>query len=133
MTANKNLKIYLDSQIEKINIAREGKTFDEFRSGDTIKVTYHLIPDDEGEAGEEIEWRSQSITGVCVRRRSNSFSSSFSVRKIDDQKTSFQRTFMYYSPMIQSIELVRKGKVRRAKLYYLKDLYGKSTRIKERK
>jgi large subunit ribosomal protein L19 len=133
MTANKHLKIYLDSQIAKISATREGKRFDEFRPGDTIKITYNLILDDEVIEGEEIEWRTQSLTGVCIGRRRNSLSSTFKVRKIDDQKTSFQRTFMYYSPMIQSIEVIKKGKVRRAKLYYLKDLYGKSTRIKERK
>jgi large subunit ribosomal protein L19 len=133
MTANKHLKIYLDDQMSKMIALREGKKFDDFRPGDTIKVTYNLILDDEVMEGEEIEWRTQSLMGVCIGRKSNSLSSTFKVRKIDDQKTSFQRTFMYYSPMIQSIEVIKKGKVRRAKLYYLKDLYGKSTRIKERK
>lgn len=133
MTANQHLKIYLDDQISKMIALREGKKFDDFRPGDTIKVTYNLILDDEVMEGEKIEWRTQSLMGVCIGRKSNSLSSTFKVRKIDDQKTSFQRTFMYYSPMIQSIEVIKKGKVRRAKLYYLKDLYGKCTRIKERK
>ncbi len=133
MTANKHLKLFLDDEIGKILSTREGKKFDEFRPGDTIKVTYNLILDDEVQEGETVDWRTQSITGICVGKKNNSLSSTFKLRKIDDEKTSFQRTFMYYSPMIQSIEVIRKGKVRRAKLYYLKDMYGKSTRIKERK
>ena len=133
MTANKHLKLFLDSEIERILALREGKKFDDFRPGDTIKVTYNLILDDEVEEGEVVDWRTQSIIGICIGRKRNALSSTFKLRKIDDAKTSFQRTFMYYSPMIQSIEVIRKGKVRRAKLYYLKDMYGKSTRIKERK
>ena len=115
MTANKHLKVYLDDQLAKIAAIREGKRFDDFRPGDTIKVTYNLILDDEVEEGEVIEWRTQALTGICVGKRRNSLSSTFKVRKIDDQKTSFQRSFMYYSPMIQSIEVIKKGKVRRAK------------------
>ena len=128
-----NFQNYLNTQIEKIKTLREGKTFDEFRVGDTIEIVYRLMQDDVVKPGDTVEWRTQTLVGLCNRKHKNSFSSTFGVRKIVDQSSSFDRVFMLYSPMIQSIKLVKKGKVRRAKLNYLDKVYGKAARIKERK
>jgi large subunit ribosomal protein L19 len=124
---------FLNREIQNINQTRQGKTFDEFRPGDTIEVIYRLMQDDIVRQGDQIEWRTQTLTGVCVGKHNNSLSSTFSVRKINDQISSFKRTFLVYSPMIQSVKLIKKGRVRRAKLNYLSKLYGKAARIKERK
>ncbi len=128
-----DLQNYLNTQIEKTKTLREGKTFDEFRIGDTIEVVYHLMQDDVVRPGDTVEWRTQTLVGICNYKHNNSYSSTFGVRKIVDQSSSFDRIFMLYSPMIQSIKLLRKGKVRRAKLTYLDKVYGKAARIKERK
>lgn len=124
---HRHLKTFEETQIEKINKFREGKTFCKFRSGCTVKVNYKILDEDSKES------RNQSMTGVVLRLRNNMSSSTFTVKRIKDQEGSYTKTFMLYSPMIDSIELVRKGKVRRAKIYYLKALYGKSARIKEKR
>lgn len=124
---HKHLKTFEKIQIEKIKAIREGKTFDSFNSGDTIKISYKIIDE------ESKESRIQTMIGVVIGRRNNMSSSTFKVKKILDKENSYIKTFMLYSPMIDSIEVVKRGKVRRAKLNYLNKLYGKSARIKEDK
>lgn len=101
----------------------EGKKVPEFKAGDTLKVNYRIVEGDKE--------RIQAYQGVCIARKNAGINSSFTVRKISDGE-GVERIFPLYSPRIASIEVVRKGDVRRAKLYYLRDLSGKSARIKEK-
>ncbi|QGR02950.1 50S ribosomal protein L19 [Ehrlichia ruminantium] len=95
----------------------------EFRPGDTLRVTMKIF-DGVGE-------RLQVFEGVCIKRRNNGLHSSFTLRKISYNE-SIQLQIFLYSPTIESIEVVKFGRVRRAKLYYMLSLFGKSARIKER-
>ena len=99
------------------------KTIPEFRPGDTVIVNVKVT---EGERS-----RVQAYEGVCIARNGGGLNESFTVRKISYGE-GVERVFPLYSPNIDSIKLVRKGKVRRAKLYYLRDRRGKSARIAER-
>lgn len=122
--------------MEEINNYRANKTISDFNVGDTIKVTYKIVENGKieqtkpGGSGESHD-RTQIMQGICIARKNNNISSTFTVRKIFEQDTSYQRIFMLYSPIIESIEVIKRGKVRRAKLFYLKTLYGKAARIKE--
>jgi large subunit ribosomal protein L19 len=124
---HKFLKAFEETQIEKIKKNREGKIFQCFNSGDTIEVSYKVVDEDSKES------RIQTMTGVVIGKRNNMSSSTFKIKKILDKENSYIKTFMIYSPIIESIKVVKKGKVRRAKLNYLNKLYGKSARIKENK
>lgn len=95
-----------------------------FVPGDTVKVNVRII--------EGANERIQAYEGVVIARRNSGVNSSFVVRKISHGE-GVERRFMLYSPMIQSIHVVRHGAVRRAKLYYLRDLRGKAARIKEKR
>jgi large subunit ribosomal protein L19 len=95
----------------------------EFRPGDTVRVNYKVV--------EGTRERVQAYEGVCIGRKSAGMSSSFTVRKISSGE-GVERVFPLYSPNIESIEVVRMGRVRRAKLYYLRERRGKSARITER-
>ncbi|MBN8533622.1 MAG: 50S ribosomal protein L19 [Rhizobiales bacterium] len=99
------------------------KKIPEFRAGDTVIVNVKVK---EGERS-----RVQAYEGVCIARNGGGFQESFTVRKISYGE-GVERVFPLYSPNIDSIKVVRKGKVRRAKLYYLRDRRGKSARIAER-
>ncbi|MCU0817823.1 MAG: 50S ribosomal protein L19 [Beijerinckiaceae bacterium] len=99
------------------------KKIPEFRPGDTVIVNVKVK---EGERS-----RVQAYEGVCIARSGGGFQESFTVRKISYGE-GVERVFPLYSPNIDSIKVVRKGKVRRAKLYYLRDRRGKSARIAER-
>lgn len=99
------------------------KKIPEFRPGDTVIVNVKVK---EGE-----RTRVQAYEGVCIARSGGGFQESFTVRKISYGE-GVERVFPLYSPNIDSIKVVRKGKVRRAKLYYLRDRRGKSARIAER-
>jgi len=99
------------------------RTLPEFSPGDTLKVNVKVI--------EGTRERIQAYEGVCIARRNAGVNSSFTVRKISYGE-GVERVFPLYSPRIESIELIRKGDVRRAKLYYLRDRRGKSARITER-
>ena len=101
----------------------EGKTIPDFRPGDTVQVNVKVK---EGE-----RTRVQAYEGVCIARNGGGLQESFTVRKISYGE-GVERVFPLYSPSIDSIKLVRRGKVRRAKLYYLRDRRGKSARIAER-
>lgn len=108
---------------EQIDKALTGKTIPDFSPGDTLKVNVKVV-----EGNRE---RIQAYEGVCIARRNAGINSSFTVRKISYGE-GVERVFPLYSPRVDSIELVRKGDVRRAKLYYLRDRRGKSARIAER-
>ncbi len=110
-------------QVEKLNVA--SKNFPEFSAGDTIRVNIKIK---EGERE-----RVQAYEGVCIGRSgaATNLNASFTVRKISLGE-GVERVFPFMSPQIESIELVRRGSVRRAKLYYLRDRRGKSARIVER-
>jgi large subunit ribosomal protein L19 len=108
-------------QIEKLTAKR---AIPEFRPGDTLKVGVKVV---EGE-----RTRVQNYEGVCIARSNKGMGSSFTVRKISFGE-GVERVFPLYSPNIDSIEVIRKGAVRRAKLYYLRGRTGKSARIAERR
>src|SRR4051812_41873035 len=108
-------------QIAKFN---ETKKIPEFRPGDTLRVGVRVV---EGE-----RTRVQAYEGVCIARANRGMGSSFTVRKISFGE-GVERVFPLYSPNIESIVVVRKGVVRRAKLYYLRGRTGKSARIAERR
>ncbi|MDP5278040.1 50S ribosomal protein L19 [Sphingomonas sp. DG1-23] len=108
-------------QIAKFN---ETKKIPEFRPGDTLRVGVKVV---EGE-----RTRVQNYEGVCIARANRGMGSSFTVRKISFGE-GVERVFPLYSPNIDSIEVVRRGVVRRAKLYYLRGRTGKSARIAERR
>lgn len=107
-------------QIAKLS---EGKTFPAFAAGDTLKVNVKV-----SEGNRE---RIQAYEGVCIARGGNGVNASFTVRKISYGE-GVERVFPLLSNRIDSIEVLRRGRVRRAKLYYLRDLQGKSARIFER-
>lgn len=107
-------------QIDKLAKERE---IPEFETGDTVRVNVLIT-----EGGRE---RTQAFEGLCIARKKNGINSSFTVRKISYGE-GVERVFPLYSPKIDSIEVVRRGDVRRSKLYYLRGRRGKSARIKER-
>jgi large subunit ribosomal protein L19 len=95
-----------------------------FRAGDTLRINVRVI---EGE-----KERLQAFEGICIARRGTGVSETFTVRKVSNG-VGVERIFPTHSPMIAEIVVVRRGRVRRAKLYYLRHLTGKATRIRERK
>ena len=110
--------------LEQEEIARLGKVIPNFAPGDTVIVNVNIV---EGERK-----RTQAFEGVVIAKRKGSgLNASFIVRKVSAGE-GVERTFQTYSPMIASIEVKRRGDVRRAKLYYLRDRSGKSARIKEK-
>src|SRR5487761_2524378 len=113
----------LIAQLEQEEIARLGKTIPAVASGDTVIVNVNVV---EGERK-----RVQAFEGVVIAKRNRGLNSAFIVRKISSGE-GVERTFQTWSPMIASIEVKRRGAVRRAKLYYLRDRSGKSARIREK-
>ena len=112
--------------MEKLAIVRqEGLRIDlpPFRPGDTVKVMVRVREGDKE--------RLQAFEGICVARKRAGIQATFTVRKVS-AGVGVERIFPLHSPNVASVELVRKGKVRRAKLYYLRRLMGKSTRIREK-
>jgi large subunit ribosomal protein L19 len=109
--------------LEREEIARLNKTIPEFAPNDTVIVNVNVV--------EGTRKRVQAYEGVVIAKRNRGLNSSFIVRKISSGE-GVERTFQLYSPLIASIELKRRGDVRRAKLYYLRDRSGKSARIKEK-
>jgi len=109
--------------LEREEIARLGKTVPDFAPGDTVVVNVNVV---EGERK-----RVQAYEGVVIAKRNRGLNSSFTVRKISSGE-GVERTFQTYSPLIASVEIKRRGAVRRAKLYYLRGRSGKSARIKEK-
>ena len=113
----------LIKQLEKEEIERLGKNVPEFAPGDTVIVNVNVVEGDRK--------RVQAFEGVVISKRNRGLNSNFIVRKISSGE-GVERTFQTYSPLIASIEVKRRGDVRRAKLYYLRDRSGKSARIKEK-
>ena len=113
----------LIEQLEREEMARLGKTIPSFAPGDTVVVNVNVV---EGERR-----RVQAYEGVVIAKRNRGLSSSFIVRKVSSGE-GVERTFQTYSPLIASIEVKRRGEVRRAKLYYLRERSGKSARIREK-
>ncbi len=103
----------------------------DFRPGDTVRVHLRVVDWRETRKGLEKRERIQVYEGVVIARHNNGISSTFTVRKISDG-VGVERIFPLHSPMIEKIEVVRRGVVRRAKLYYLRERQGKAARIKER-
>jgi large subunit ribosomal protein L19 len=113
----------LIQQLEQEEIARLGKTVPEFSPGDTVVVQVKVK-----EGNRE---RLQAYEGVVIAKRNRGLNSSFIVRKVSAGE-GVERTFQTYSPLVASIEVKRRGDVRRAKLYFLRNRSGKSARIKEK-
>ncbi|MEM1401377.1 MAG: 50S ribosomal protein L19 [Pseudomonadota bacterium] len=109
---------------EQMESLTEGKTIPDFAPGDTVKVNVRVV--------EGTRERIQAFEGVCIGRKNAGINSSFTVRKISYGE-GVERVFPLYSPRLDSIEVVRRGVVRRAKLYYLRDRRGKSARIAEKR
>lgn len=110
--------------LEQEEIARlsEGKIYPEFRAGDTVSVVVNVI--------EGTHKRTQAYEGIVICKRNRGLNTSFVVRKISNGE-GVERTFQMYSPMIASIEVKRRGDVRRSKIYYLRSRSGKAARIRE--
>ena len=115
----------LIAQLEKEQMAKlsANKDIPDFGPGDTVLVNVKVIEGDKS--------RVQAYEGVCIGRAGSGLNESFTVRKISYGE-GVERVFPLYSPMIDSIKVVRRGKVRRAKLYYLRERRGKSARITEK-
>jgi len=111
-------------EAEAIAAFNESKSIPEFRPGDTVRVGVRVV---EGE-----RTRVQNYEGVCIARSNRGINSNFTVRKMSFGE-GVERVFPLYSPNVESIEVVRRGVVRRAKLYYLRGRTGKRARIAERK
>jgi large subunit ribosomal protein L19 len=113
----------MNQLVREITQEQLRKDIPDFRPGDTLKVHVKVV-----EGSRE---RIQVFEGVVIKRRGSGISETFTVRKIS-YGVGVERTFPLHTPRIEKIEVVRRGKVRRAKLYYLRDLRGKAARIKER-
>ncbi len=113
----------LIEQLEQEEIARLGKTLPDFAPGDTIVVQVKVK--------EGTRERLQAYEGVVIAKRNRGLNSAFTVRKISSGE-GVERTFQTHSPLVASVEVKRRGDVRRAKLYYLRERSGKSARIKEK-
>ena len=111
-------------EAEAIEQYRGTKQIPEFRAGDTLRVGVRVVEGD--------RTRVQAFEGVCIARSNRGLGSNFTVRKISFGE-GVERVFPLYSPNVESIEVVRRGAVRRAKLYYLRGRTGKSARIAERR
>jgi large subunit ribosomal protein L19 len=109
---------------EQITQLTDGRPIPDFQPGDTLKVNVKVV-----EGSRE---RVQTFEGVCIARKNRGINSAFTVRKISYGE-GVERVFPLYSPQIASIEVVRRGRVRRAKLYYLRGRTGKAARITERR
>ena len=112
-----------DINTEAVKKIISNKKLPEFAAGDTIKVGVKIV--------EGKRERIQFFEGVCIAKKNRAINSSFTVRKISFGE-GVERTFALYSPVVDSIKVIRSGKVRRAKLYYLRDRKGKSARIAEK-
>ncbi len=111
-------------KLEHITAAQLKTNIPDFRPGDTVKVHVNVV--------EGTRSRIQVFEGVCIARKGNGIGETFMVRKISFG-VGVERTFPLHSPTIDKIELERRGNVRRAKLYYLRDLRGKAARIREKR
>jgi large subunit ribosomal protein L19 len=118
---------------EQMQALKGGKKSPSFRPGDTLKVMVKVVDVtyDEKAKQQKTRERLQAFEGVCIARQGAGINESFTVRKISYGE-GVERVFPLYSPLVDSVEVVRHGKVRRAKLYYLRGRRGKKARIAER-
>ncbi|MBW6441595.1 50S ribosomal protein L19 [Patescibacteria group bacterium] len=115
----------MSEEIEGVEEIPEEEKLPEFRVGDTIRVSYKIIE------GDKV--RTQPYQGIVIGKKGSGESKTFTVRKIGADSVGVERIFPLFSPNIEGINIIKRGKVRRAKLYYLRDRVGrKATRIKER-
>jgi large subunit ribosomal protein L19 len=118
---------------EQMDASRGGRKLPVFRPGDTLRVSVKVVDVTYDEKAKQTKTRErlQAFEGVCIARQGSGLNESFTVRKISYGE-GVERVFPIYSPLVDSVEVVRHGRVRRAKLYYLRGLRGKAARIKER-
>ncbi len=119
MSHNKILEKFNQEQIERLT-----KKIPEFKAGDSVRVNVRIV---EGKTE-----RIQAFEGLCIAIKNRGLNSSFTVRKISHGE-GVERVFPLYSPLVESVVVLRKGVVRRAKLYYMRDLAGKAARIVEKR
>jgi large subunit ribosomal protein L19 len=126
------MNLLKELELEQIK-AQSAKPRPEFRPGDTLKVNVKVVDVTFDEKSKQTKTRErlQAFEGVCIARQGEGLNESFTVRKISYGE-GVERVFPVYSPLVDSVQIVRKGKVRRAKLYYLRGRRGKSARIAER-
>ncbi|SQB98229.1 50S ribosomal protein L19 [Helicobacter fennelliae] len=108
---------------EKAQIQNKNKQVPSFKAGDTIKLGIRIVEGDKS--------RIQNFEGICISIRGNGVDRTFTIRKIGANNIGVEKTFPLYSESLESIEVLRIGRVRRAKLFYLRDRKGKAARIKE--
>jgi large subunit ribosomal protein L19 len=128
-----DMNILQQLEAEQMSALRGKKPLPPFRPGDTLKVNVKVVDASFDEKTKQIKTRErlQAFEGVCIARAGEGLNESFTVRKISYGE-GVERVFPIYSPTVDSVHVVRKGKVRRAKLYYLRGRRGKSARIGER-
>ena len=126
------MNLLQELEAEQMKAVR-AKAHPEFRPGDTLKVNVKVVDVtyDEKAKQNKTRERLQAFEGVCIARQGSGLNESFTVRKVSYGE-GVERVFPVYSPLVDSVVVVRKGKVRRAKLYYLRGRTGKSARISER-
>ena len=126
------MNIIQELEAEQMKALRK-KALPAFRPGDTLKVNVKVVEQSYDEKAKQMKTRErlQAFEGVCIARQGAGINESFTVRKISYGE-GVERVFPVYSPLVDSVSVVRKGKVRRAKLYYLRGRRGKSARIGER-
>ena len=117
------MNIIKDIEAEQISEIIKKRDVPDFKSGDAVKVNVFVT-----EGNKE---RVQAFEGICIARSNRGFNSTFTVRKVSHGE-GVERVFPLYSPMLESIKLIRRGKVKRSKLYYLRQRSGKSARIAEK-
>jgi large subunit ribosomal protein L19 len=129
----KKMNLIQTLEREQMNAARGGKKLPQFRPGDTLKVNVKVVDVSYDEKTKQTKTRErlQAFEGVCIGRSGAGLNESFTVRKISYGE-GVERVFPVYSPLVDSVEVLRHGKVRRAKLYYLRGRRGKAARITER-
>lgn len=127
------MNILQQLEAEQMSALRGDKPRPDFRAGDTVKVNVKVIESSYDEKTKQTKTRErlQAFEGVCIARFGTGINESFTVRKISYGE-GVERVFPIFSPLVDSVQVVRKGKVRRAKLYYLRGRRGKSARIVER-
>ncbi len=116
------LEEYNNKQIEKLSA---DKSFPDFRAGDTLELKIRVVYE-----GNE---RIQKFVGLCISKKNRGLHSSFVVRKVNKNGSAVERLFPLYSPVIQEFKVIKYGIVRRSKIYYIRKLFGKAARIKERR
>jgi large subunit ribosomal protein L19 len=126
------MNLIQELEAEQMKTLRK-KAHPAFRPGDTLKVSVKVVEQNYDEKAKQMKTRErlQAFEGVCIARQGAGINESFTVRKISYGE-GVERVFPVYSPLVESVTVVRKGKVRRAKLYYLRGRRGKSARIGER-